>query len=184
MPVRRSMKARAHIHKNDAGYYWFNILSANNRVVATSEIYTRKASAIKTAEIRRQSHRQDGREEIMSGWIGVDFDGTLSKYEGWADGQLGPPVPRMLERVKGWLAEGKEVRIFTARVGACGDTNSDSGLIDGGAFAEEQRALIEAWCEKHLGRKLRVTASKDFAMLELWDDRAIQVQFNTGEVLS
>lgn len=39
---------------------------------------------------------------------------------------------------------------------------------------------IEQWCEKYLGQKLPVTCSKDFGMLELWDDRAIQIVSNTG----
>ena len=51
------------------------------------------------------------------GWIGVDLDGTLAEYAGWvSEEHIGHPVPMMLERVKAWLAEGKDVRIFTARV--------------------------------------------------------------------
>lgn len=34
-----------------------------------------------------------------------------------------------------------------------------------------------------IGRELPVTATKDFAMIELWDDRAVQVRMNTGEVV-
>jgi hypothetical protein len=117
------------------------------------------------------------------GWIGVDFDGTLAKYDGWNGGALGEPVPAMLARVKRWLAEGKEVRIVTARVGLCGDTN-DEGTADDAAFADDQRAKIQAWCETHLGEPLTVTASKDFRMVELWDDRAIQVLPNTGRSLA
>ena len=56
-------------------------------------------------------------ERNMSGkgWIGVDLDGTLAFYQGWNEGKIGDPVPVMLARVKGWLAEGVEVRIVTAR---------------------------------------------------------------------
>ena len=114
----------------------------------------------------------------MSGWIGVDFDGTLAVYDGWNDGSLGAPVPLMLQRVKDWLADGKEVRIVTARV-------SSTGLMvgqkrDDESFAEQQRHAIQAWCVEHIGRPLKVTASKDFAMTELWDDRAVRVEMNTG----
>jgi hypothetical protein len=116
----------------------------------------------------------------MSGWIGVDFDGTLAKYDGWNGGVLGEPVPAMIERVKRWLGEGREVRIFTARVGATGLT-SDVGGVDGDEFAKAQRMQIQDWCEKHVGQRLAVTATKDFAMLELWDDRAVQVIPNTGQ---
>lgn len=114
-----------------------------------------------------------------SGWIGVDLDGTLAKYEGW-NGGIGDPIPLMVERVKKWIAEGVEVRIFTARVGFGAGYSAESNRSDDENFANEQRALIEAWCEKHIGKKLPVTAVKDFRMIELWDDRAIQVVLNTG----
>ena len=99
------------------------------------------------------------------GWIGVDFDGTLAMYDGWDKNgvELGEPVPLMLARVKTWLEEGRDVRIFTAR-----------------ASVPEQIPPVEEWCEKHLGRKLIVTNVKDFAMSELWDDRAVSIEMNTG----
>lgn len=50
----------------------------------------------------------------LGGWIGVDLDGTLAEYTGWhGPGHIGPPIPKMLDRVKNWLAEGVDVRIFT-----------------------------------------------------------------------
>lgn len=104
----------------------------------------------------------------MSGWIGVDLDGTLAKYDGW-DGSIGEPIPAMAERVREWLANDREVRIFTARVGS-GDPEE----------AEYERKHIQDWTEKHFGKRLTVTATKDFAMVELWDDRCIQVEINTG----
>jgi len=87
----------------------------------------------------------------------------------------------MLERVKKWLAEGKRVKIFTARVGASGLT-SGPGLKDDVAFADRQRQNIQAWCIRHLGVLLEVTATKDFKMIELWDDRAVAIETNTGEL--
>ncbi len=50
-------------------------------------------------------------------------------------------------------------------------------------FIDAQRALIERWCEIHIGERLPVTATKDFHMWELWDDRAVQVKLNTGQPL-
>lgn len=105
------------------------------------------------------------------GWIGVDLDGTLAHYDGWKGiDHIGEPVPAMLERVKAWLAEGKDVRIFTARV--C--PNQD------GRKLEQAKWWIEVWCLKHVGQRLPITHEKDFAMVELWDDRAVQVEPNTG----
>jgi hypothetical protein len=103
------------------------------------------------------------------GWIGVDLDGTLARYDGWKGaGHIGEPVPAMLERVKAWLADGIEVRIFTARV--CH-----------GPDELEARRRIADWSQEHIGRVLRVTNFKDFGMVELWDDRCVRVVPNTGE---
>ena len=108
-------------------------------------------------------------------WIGVDLDGTLA-YEGDWQGieHIGAPIPRMLERVKSLIAEGYEVRIFTARA---------SWLQD-----DEERAIavrcVEDWCEQHLGKRLPVTNEKDHFLKYFYDDRAIAVECNTGHVLS
>ncbi len=111
---------------------------------------------------------------MPSGWIGVDLDGTLALYDGWKGAtHIGDPIPPMLQRVKNWLAEGREVRIFTARV-ATGDGNRAE------AEREQVERAIELWCIEHLDRCLPITNVKDFAMIELWDDRAVQVIPNTG----
>lgn len=103
----------------------------------------------------------------MNGWIGVDLDGTLATYDGWrGEMHIGAPVPRMVRRVKRWLAEGRVVKIFTAR-----------------AFCASEPALrnIEAWCEEHIGVILPITCMKDHGMVELWDDCCVQVMTNTGK---
>lgn len=117
------------------------------------------------------------------GWVGVDLDGTLAFYDGWqGENHVGEPVAPMLARVKKWRAEGREVRIMTARVSNCPYTGMEaSGMIPEPMSKSECRKVIEAWCEKHVGEVLPVTCKKDFAMIELWDDRAIQVIPNTGE---
>jgi hypothetical protein len=104
-------------------------------------------------------------------WIAVDLDGTLAHYDGWKGIEhIGEPVPLMLRRVKAWIAEGKEVRIFTARVSR--------------AFEDAVLAALHVmdWCEKHVGVRLQVTCEKDFDMIEIWDDRAIPVQKNRGVI--
>lgn len=107
----------------------------------------------------------------MIGWIGVDLDGTLAEYNGWEGvDHIGPPVPLMLERVKAWMEEGTEVRIFTARV---------SVVMDSEEGVKAEKAL-NAWMMQHIGRLIPVTCCKDFGMIELWDDRAVRVQHNTG----
>jgi hypothetical protein len=44
--------------------------------------------------------------------------------------------------------------------------------------------LIGHWCQKHIGQRLEVTCTKDYGMIELWDDRAVQVVANTGITVS
>lgn len=107
----------------------------------------------------------------MSGWIGVDLDGTLAFYDGWVSpSHIGPPIHKMLDRVKRWLEEGQEVRIFTARV-----SKEDEAV--------EARGRIEEWCLLYLGEVLPITHMKDYQMIELWDDRCVQVEPNTGEIV-
>lgn len=107
----------------------------------------------------------------MSGWIGVDLDGTLAVYNGFVSpSHIGPPVSKMLDRVRTWRAEGREVRIFTARVSCFSE-------------ATEARAAISKWCLKYLGEVLPITCMKDYEMIELWDDRVVQVEPNTGEIV-
>ena len=98
----------------------------------------------------------------------MDLDGTLA--ESWPgevhDNKIGKPVPEMLERVKAWVAAGQEVRILTAR---------------GGSYLSV--LAVKAWCKKHVGVELTVTNAKDFDMIQLWDDRAVRVERNTGKVI-
>lgn len=115
-------------------------------------------------------------------WIGVDLDGTLAHYEGWKGSEhIGEPIPAMVERIKRWAKEGMPVKIVTARV-YCGESGSDAA--DGERYRDAQyaRALIEKWCLKHIGFMIPVTCCKDYGMITLWDDRAVRVVINTGEV--
>ena len=105
-------------------------------------------------------------------WKGVDLDGTLAIYNSWEGPTvIGEPVPKMLKRVKTWLENGYRVKILTARVNP---KNKDYLLA---------KAAIEQWCIKHIGTMLEVTCEKDYDMVELWDDRAVRVMVNTGEIL-
>ena len=107
------------------------------------------------------------------GWIGVDLDGTLAFYDVWRGVRhIGEPIAPLVGREKKWIAAGEDVRIFTARVGPRPQNAPDeAGVV---------LLTIQEWCIKHLGHLLEVTCQKDFAMRELWDDRCVQVIFNTG----
>ena len=114
-------------------------------------------------------------------WIAVDFDGTLAIYTSGQFPALGAPIPAMVDRVRGWLADGLDVRIFTARVSVIEGARGEMDTLSTQAFVEEQRHQIEDWCEIHLGRRLPVTCVKDFKMAQLWDDRCVQMIPNTGQ---
>jgi hypothetical protein len=153
------------------------------------------------------------------GWIGFDLDGTLALWgyelhpvtrETHYDVlQIGPPIPAMVALCKSLIVEGKEVRIFTARVGPATEeeclnaiepiTPEDAGAVGMATWAfnreqgphlsaqaywqEYQRSLIECWCANNLGTILPITATKDFHMWQLYDDRCIQVVSNDGRTV-
>lgn len=97
-------------------------------------------------------------------WIGVDLDGTLAEYNGWRGlDHIGKPIPLMRERIEAWLDAGYGVKIFTARAS-----------VPGGD------APVRKWLAQHGLPPLEVTNQKDFQMIELWDDRAVQVVSNSG----
>jgi len=100
------------------------------------------------------------------GWIGVDLDCTLAYYEsGYCrQGKVGDPIPKMMERVKKWIKEGKTVKIFTAR-----------------AASSKNVEPVKKWLKKHGLENLEITNKKDPDMIELWDDKVVQIIPNTGE---
>jgi len=98
------------------------------------------------------------------GTVAVDLDGTLATYDKWRGIEhIGAPVPAMAKRVKDWLSKGVKVVIFTAR-----------------ASTSESIPYINEWTKKHFGVVIPVTNQKTFDIVELWDDRAVQVIPNTG----
>ena len=105
---------------------------------------------------------------MKQGWIGVDLDGTLAKHTDTFDGDIGHPIDPMVSRVKAWLAQGREVRVLTARVARGFDKD-----------ASQWHRIVE-WCRDHIGQPLAVTSEKDPDMIVLWDDRCVQVVRNTG----
>jgi len=114
---------------------------------------------------------------MSQGWIGVDLDGTLAVYDGWkGPTHIGEPIPLMCDRVRKWLSDGVEVKIFTARV-------SHDGTRERIKDAVNASNAIDTWCRKQFGQELEITNMKDYDLLELWDDRCVQVAPNSGEVV-
>ena len=93
---------------------------------------------------------------------------TLAHYTKWrGPNHIGKPIPRMVNRVKGWLKEGRKVKILTAR--ASGDTGT-------------ARYHVRKWCKANLGTWLPITCVKDKYCTALYDDKAHGVSKNTGKV--
>lgn len=102
-------------------------------------------------------------------WIGVDLDGTLAFVDHarpYDPSHIGRPIASMVARVKAWQDAGQRVKIFTARIGA----GVDSVAIH----------AITKWCAANGLGFLEIVNAKDIHMIELWDDRAVQVHRNTG----
>jgi len=98
-------------------------------------------------------------------WIGVDLDGTLAYHDGVFKGEdhVGKPIAPMVAKVREWLDEGKDVRIFTAR---------------------KPHPAIRRFCMEQFGKVLPITNKKDPGMIAMWDDRAVSVERNKGEPFS
>ena len=108
----------------------------------------------------------------------VDFDKTLAKFEWEGDdkydpGKVGEPIPKMVDRVRGWLAQGYEVVILTARVWS-GHEPSEIAI---------SRKAIEEFCMENFGQKLEVTSEKSPHIDFIYDDKAIRVEANTGRLI-
>ena len=106
---------------------------------------------------------------------GIDLDGTLAFYgEGqkFKPGVIGDPIEKMVERVKKWVKDGDRVDIFTARAHPC----------HGPEATESEINAVKEWCKKHLGFEPIVTCMKDPRWEDYWDDKAVRVTDNKGEV--
>lgn len=100
-------------------------------------------------------------------WTGVDLDGTLAQWDHSSTiEKIGEPVPAMLTLVKKMVSNGIRVKIFTAR-----------------AQDPDQLPIIQKWLSENGLAGLEITNVKDYAMQRLYDDRAIQVEKNTGRLI-
>jgi GGDEF domain-containing protein/2'-5' RNA ligase len=131
--------------------------------------------AVKPTDLERV---QPPKVDPAAEWIGVDLDKTLAHYTEFKGKEfIGKPIPEMVDRIRNILANGervdgklvKNVRFFTARV-----ADDPTGVA---------RASIEAWSQQHLGQVLPITNIKDPKMVKLYDDRATQVEPNTGQIV-
>ena len=143
----------------------------------------------------------DTHGETGKGWYGFDLDGTLAKYDKWEGiDHIGEPVKPMVDLIKKMHAEGRVVKILTARVAPRLNIEirpnpypTDQAVYDAvGRDNEERyrdiyrapkwtaREFVSDWCLRNLGFLPEITHEKDHLMLELYDDRVKQVVPNEG----
>lgn len=177
-----------HIPVRHAGIFVGNVVWVDEDELMVSDEYSESSfeqlgiGVLEVSEILFQGpnpvviHVTSTEEKITtlnpSPWVGVDLDGTLAYFDKWQGIEhIGEPIIEMCKRVSDWvIAEGRDVRIFTARVS--------------GDDADAARRYIEEWCLKHLGFILPVTCVKDNFMIELWDDRCVEVVKNEGRTIN
>jgi hypothetical protein len=129
-----------------------------------------------TPEVIMDEENKETRTKVKrdSDWYGFDLDGTLAvsiEGEHYDHTEIGEPVPKMIELIKKYIDEGKTVKIFTARYARRFE-------------CPEVLHAIENWCLKHIGKILEITNEKTPGLREVFDDRAISVQRNTGNTIN
>lgn len=95
--------------------------------------------------------------------IAVDLDGTLAKTTN--DGSIGAPISAMVELVKAWDDAGRTVVVFTAR-------------------PENNFPSIRSWLEENKLPNFDITNIKSPEFSEIYDNRAIRVEKDTGVLCS
>lgn len=104
-------------------------------------------------------------------WVGFDLDGTLAEHGKYlGPGHIGTMIQKMKDILIEWLKQGFRVKIMTARM-----SHAES--------RDEARTVIQDWLEANGLPRLEVTCKKDYKMIRLYDDRAVQVIPNSGVTL-
>ena len=115
------------------------------------------------------------------GGVAFDLDGSLAYYDHFRGvDHIGEPIPASVAKVKALRKEGVDVRIFTARVSPI---TLAGRARDAKEAEDELRRVITAiykWMVEHLGEPLPITCTKDYQMVVMYEDRAIQLIPNTG----
>lgn len=112
----------------------------------------------------------------MGKWFGFDLDGTLAvdTPNRLNDTIIGKPIIPIVNIAKKLIAEGKEVRLFTARAYKGNRTNAEH---------EEVLYALKKWCVEYIGKEIPITCCKDHDIVHIYDDKAIAVRYNTGEII-
>ena len=133
------------------------------------------------------------------GWYGFDLDGTLAVYDGWHGiDHIGSPVVKTVRLMKRMCEDGLKVKILTARVSPRSDVETRPNPYLENHWCVESpsdmpwalnpkvwtaREFVQDWCWRVLGFVPEITHEKDHLMLNLFDDRVVQVEPNSGWIV-
>tara|TARA_Y100000310_G_scaffold324189_1_gene385751 strand:- start:8013 stop:8987 length:975 start_codon:yes stop_codon:yes gene_type:complete len=110
-----------------------------------------------------------------NGWVGFDLDGTLAHYTEFVSMEdIGPPIPAMIRVVRRLIVLGHDVRVVTGREASAAQESPEA--------LERLRLTVASWTAENIGTALALS-QKDHKMVALFDDRAVQVESNTGRLL-
>lgn len=95
------------------------------------------------------------------------MDGTLAEYHSNGDiSKIGKPIEKMIVLLRYYLSRGFICKIFTTR-----------------ASVLEHIPTIKQWLSDNNLPILEITNIKTFSCILIFDDRAVQVEENTGRIL-
>lgn len=133
------------------------------------------------------------------GWYGFDLDGTLAVYDHWRGiDHIGAPVAKTVRLMKRMHEDRLRVKILTARVSPRTNPETMANPYLENRWCIESpddmpwalnpkvwtaREFVQDWCWRVLGFVPEITHEKDHLMLNLFDDRVVQVEPNTGWIL-
>jgi len=159
----------------------FGVLGVvNGRGGVIGEAFARAYEICSRLKIPEVQYRMDLAEAILkdyrefksiltagesSGWHGVDLDGSIAWHR---SGQIsiGRPLAPMIARIRRWDNRGEEVRVVTARA----------------TLGAAEKVKVYDWIAENIGLPLEVTSEKDPWMIDLYDDRVVELEKNTGLV--
>jgi len=96
----------------------------------------------------------------------IDFDGTIAYYDpNGNSGDIGEPIPGMLDKINNWIKQGIKIKIFTGR-----------------ANIPESIKPMKLWLKLNGFPELEITNTKGIDHDLILDDKAREVIFNTGVI--
>lgn len=119
-----------------------------------------------------------------NGWYGFDLDACIAYYDHYrGDAHIGEPIWPMVNLMRKFIADGRRVKIFTARVSPAAIVGRNPSIKTQEGIEKELTKIVQAivdWSLQNIGSLVPITATKDYEMITCYDDRCIQIVPNEG----